>query len=402
MMYHITTLPGLEPILEEELNELGFEVQQKGRQVISCLGTEESIYRLNLSLRTGLRVLWEIRQVPIQTVQELYREAKALPWEKYIFPHQTIAVSVSSTGSSCASLRYLTLVLKDAVVDRFSEIYGKRPSVDTRSPDLPIHLHLEGHTATFSLDTSGESLHRRGYRTERTEAPLSEVLAAGILKVIGWHPEVPLYDPMCGSGTFLVEAGLMAYRIAPGILRTRFAFQNWKVFHKALYEKVRKELAEPYKNLVEEKNVSPKDHRGQGDHAGEKECAIFGSDKDPAAIEIARRNLERAGLGSKVRVFLGTFESLLPPFPPSRGGLVIVNPPYGKRLEDPSILALYKSIGDTLKQRYPGVEAWILSANPDALKQIGLRPFKKYALKNGPLDCKLVGFTLYNGSIRTR
>jgi len=391
--FTVTTLPGLERVLEEELTQLGMEGVKAERQAVSCSGTEESVYRLNLSLRTGLRVLWEIHRAPIQSVQDLYRETKSLPWEHFIHPHQTIAVSVSCLGVSWASPRYLPLAVKDAVVDRFSEIYGKRPSVDPHAPHLPIHLHLEGKVGIFSLDTSGESLHRRGYRLEKTLAPVNEVLAAGILKLVGWEPKIPLYDPMCGSGTFLVEAGLMAYGIPPGILRTHFAFQNWKVFDKNLYEQVRRELEKSVERLNAEKGSDTSGAAG-GTSLG---YALIGSDKDPKALEITKRNLIRAGLQGKVRLFPGAFEALPPPFPSEQGGFLLMNPPYGKRLQDPELETLYRSIGNTLKQKYAGVQAWILSGNPEAAKLIGLRPFKKVALKNGPLDCKLFGFTLMKG-----
>lgn len=394
----ITTLSGLEPVLEQELRSLGMQVLDKARQAVTCSGTEESVYRLNLSLRTGLRVLWEIHRAPIQSVQELYREAKSIPWEHFIHPHKTIAVSVSCPVLSWASPRYLPLAVKDAVVDRFSETFGKRPSVDPHAPHLPIHLHIEGKVGVFSLDTSGESLHRRGYRLEKNLAPVNEVLAAGILKLIGWAPNFPLYDPMCGSGTFLVEAGLMAYGIPPGILRTHFAFQNWKLFDKSLYEKVRKELEES----AERSKVGKRPAANSAVTGGvPTECSIFGSDRDPNALEITQRNLSRAGLQGKVRLFPGVFEALPPPFPPEQGGFLLMNPPYGKRLKDPELETLYRTIGDTLKKKYAGVQAWILSGNPEAAKHIGLRPFKKYALKNGPLDCKLFGFTLRQGKYTT-
>lgn len=396
--FTVTTLSGLERVLEQELRGLGMQVLDKARQAVSCMGTQEYIYRLNLSLRTGLRVLWEIHRAPIQSVQDLYRETKRIPWEHFIHPHQTIAVSVSCPGVNWASPRYLPLAVKDAVVDRFFETFGKRPSVDPHAPHLPIHLHLEGKVGIFSLNTSGESLHRRGYRLEKTLAPVNEVLAAGILKLVGWEPKIPLYDPMCGSGTFLVEAELMAYGIPPGILRTRFAFQNWKTFDKTLYEQVRRELEKSVERLNAEKGSDADSATTQGAATG---SALFGSDKDPKALEITRRNLIRAGLEGKVRLFPGAFEALPPPFPPEQGGFLLMNPPYGKRLQDPELETLYRTIGDTLKNKYAGVQAWILSGNPEAAKHIGLRPFQKVALKNGPLDCKLFGFTLMKGKYTT-
>ncbi len=382
----ITTLPGLETVLADELLQLGIKPIQVGSRAVRCSGDLSVVYRLNLVVRTGLRVLWEVHRAIVSSNQDLYREAKGIPWESFIDPRNTVSVAFTSSHLDWISPKYAPLLVKDALVDRFSQRFGKRPSVDTRSPTLRIHLHIEGNEATFSVDTSGESLHRRGYRTEKTEAPLSEVLAAGILKLTGWHPGVPLYDPMCGSGTFLVEAGLLALGTPPGFARPIFPFQKWKNFDPKLYERIHRE----------------EERRSLSTAGNSKSFEIYGSDKDPHAIHIARRNLERAGLGDTVTLRVAEFGQYIPTGFTEKGGFLVMNPPYGKRLQDPSITALYRSIGDTLKQRYPGSQAWIFSANPEALKQIGLRPFKKYALKNGPLDCKLVGFNLVSGAYRSR
>ncbi|MCX7786964.1 MAG: THUMP domain-containing protein [Spirochaetes bacterium] len=381
----ISTLSGLELVLAEELVQLGIEPIQIGSQVVRCSGDLSVVYRLNLSVRTGLRVLWEVHRAVVSSNQDLYREANRIPWESFIDSDKTISVTFTSLPLGWISPKYAPLLVKDAVADRFTQRCGKRPSVDTHTPHLPIHLHIDGNEATFSVDTSGESLHRRGYRIEKTEAPLSEVLAAGILKLIGWHPGVPLYDPMCGSGTFLIEAGLMGCNIPPGLLRKRFAFQNWKLFDRELYDRIRNGLRE---SISANKTTHP--------------LILYGSDKDPNALQIAQRNLERAGLDGKVTLRIAKFGEYLPPQFSEQRGIFLMNPPYGKRLQDPSIVALYQSIGNTLKQRYPGTQAWIFSGNPEGLKHIGLRPFKKYSLKNGPLDCKLVGFNIVAGSYGTR
>ncbi|MFQ3621798.1 MAG: THUMP domain-containing protein, partial [Spirochaetales bacterium] len=364
-----------EEILVAELASFEIIEPQITQGAVRCKGNQETLYRLNLGLRTALHVLQEVYTGTLSSVQDLYKAASSIAWETFISPSQTLSVTLSSSKLSWISPKYAPLVVKDAVCDRFTKLYGVRPSVDTRSPSLRIHLHLENHKGTLSIDTSGESLHKRGYRTEKTEAPLSEVLAAGILQLIHWNPNLPLYDPMCGSGTFLIEAGLMALGIPPGSLRKSFAFTQWKVFNAELFNRV----------------------RAQRLKCPDTSIAIYGSDKDEEAVQIARRNIQRAGLAEYLNVNCANFGDWIPPRFSSQGGMLLMNPPYGKRLKDSSLIELYKHIGDILKQKFYGSEAWIFSGNPDALKYLGLQPFRKYHLRNGPLLCKLVGFTLIRG-----
>jgi putative N6-adenine-specific DNA methylase len=253
---------------------------------------------------------------------------------------------------------------------------GRRPSVDTDTPSVPINLRIDGTRCTLSLDSSGMSLHRRGYRLEKTEAPLSEVLAAGLLLLSGWKPELPLYDPLCGSGTFLAEGGLIAAGIAPGTLRKSYSFMKWKNFDPVLWEKIRKES-------LSARRTPP--------------APIWGGDRDPKAVEIASNNLQRAGLGGIVSLRTSAFEDTISPLKDGEPGHIIMNPPYGRRLDDPGIYTLYQTIGDTLKRRYSGYTAWIFSSNLDAVKHIGLRPFQRIPLKNGPLECRFLGFKLFSG-----
>ncbi|HOV37694.1 MAG TPA: THUMP domain-containing protein, partial [Spirochaetales bacterium] len=380
-VFTAVTLPGLEEVLAEELKTLGALDSTPLSQAVRFRGDMDILYRLNLSLRTSLRVLWEICSMKFRSNEDLYRKAESIPWETFLNPQGTLAVSTSSRSISGINPRYASLIVKDGVVDRFHRLFGKRPSVDRQDPDLRIHLHLEKETATFSVDSSGESLHRRGYRTEKIEAPLNEVLAAGILQLIHWTPDIPLYDPMCGSGTFLIEAGLIAAGIAPGMLRKSFGFQRWKIFDPDRWKRIRKTVQEGAHGQADPSLAS---HARKPQQNLEYPYFIRGADIDPGAVEISRRNIERAGLKEYISVSCAPFEGSRSPFSPDTKGIVIMNPPYGKRLGDPAIGDLYKKIGDTLKQGYTDSDAWILSANSEGVKQIGLRPFKKYPLKNGP------------------
>ncbi|MCL1817885.1 MAG: THUMP domain-containing protein [Spirochaetaceae bacterium] len=377
------TLPGLEEVLAAELQDLGAEDPRPGRLAVSFRGGEELLYRANLCLRSALRVLVPLREFSAERTQEIYNAAYELPWETWLDTDATFAVDAAVYSRTFTHGSFCALKVKDAVADRFTKKFGRRPAVDTRSPALRINIFIHENHGVLSLDASGESLHRRGYRREKTEAPLSEVLAAGILLLSGWDGASPLHDPLCGSGTFLAEAGLLSAGIPPGFLREKFGFMGWKTFAPELWKKVREgELS-----------------RGKTPRA-----AITGADSDPAAVEIARGNLQRAGLEKHISVTRGVFEEAAPPSGP---GLIVMNPPYGKRLRqgktDPGgeeaaqaeICGLYTRIGDTLKRSYAGWTAWIFSSNLGAIKHIGLRPFRRVPLKNGPLECRLVGIKLF-------
>ncbi len=369
------TLPGLEEVLAGELSALGAEDVRTLRLAVSFTGDRELLYRANLCLRTALRVLVPVKEFDADYTSRMYEAAAEVPWEKWIGPGDSIAVDATVSSSTFTNANFCALKVKDAVADRFSRRSGRRPSVDAEAPALRINLRVADTRCVLSLDSSGESLHRRGYRLERTEAPLSEVLAAGLLLLAGWEPERPLLDPMCGSGTFLAEAGLMACRIPPGFLRREFGFMSWKGFDRGLWEKVKTSAS-----------------------AGRRAppAPIRGGDKDPGAVETAVANLARAGLDRHVRVESGSFEERENGFPPGSHGFLIMNPPYGKRLRDEKLDNLYERMGDTLKKKYAGSSAWIFSSNLEAIKHIGLRPFKRIPLRNGPLDCRLLGFEIFS------
>ena len=371
------TLPGLEGVLLEELRGLGAKNLENLSLAVSFEGNLELLYRANLSLRTALRVLVPLARFTAASPEALYEGAKGIPWETVIGPDDTFAIDASVSSRLFPNSGYAALKVKDAVADRFMEKFSRRPSVEVEKPALRINLRIEGNSAILSLDSSGESLHRRGYRKEKNEAPLSEVLAAGLLLLADWKPEVPLFDPLCGSGTFLAEAGLIAANMAPGSLGRDFGFFGWKGFKRDLFKRLKDSCFSSRRPLP---------------------ARIWGSDKDEKSVEIARNNLKRAGLEKAVTVVRESFEHTKSPLPPGTPGFIIMNPPYGKRLEDESLGALYAAIGDTLKKNYSGYKAWIFSSNAEAVKRIGLRPFRKIHLKNGPLDCRFLGFDLFQGT----
>jgi putative N6-adenine-specific DNA methylase len=371
------TLPGLEGVLAEELVKLGAKDVRPLRLAAAFSGNAELLYSCNHNLRTALRVLVPLSEFDADNPDGLYRQARTLSWDRYFGPDDTFAVDASISSGRFPNSNFAALKVKDAVADHFMDKKGRRPSVDTDAPGVPINLHIDGTRCTLSLDSSGASLHRRGYRLEKTEAPLSEVLAAGLLLLSGWKPEAPLFDPLCGSGTFLAEGGLMAVGTPPGALRKSYGFMRWKNYDPSLWEKI-------VQRSGENRRTPP--------------AAIWGSDRDPKAVEIARNNLRRAGLGDVVTLKTASFEETVSPLPEGVPGHIIMNPPYGKRLDDPGIFTLYRTLGDTLKRRYSGYTAWIFSSNLDAVKHIGLRPFRRIPLKNGPLECRFVGYNLFSGS----
>ncbi|MDR1317545.1 MAG: THUMP domain-containing protein [Spirochaetales bacterium] len=369
------TLPGLEDVLAEELKTLGARDILKQKLAVSFRGDTALLYQANLCLRTALRVLVPLREFHAETTSHIYSAAYDFPWETYLGPGGSLAVDAAVNSRTFTHGSYCALKVKDAVCDHFLKKSGRRPDVDTASPSLRINLWIHGEEGVLSVDASGESLHRRGYRLEKTEAPLSEVLAAGILLLTGWDRVSPLHDPMCGSGTFLTEAGLMSAGIPPLALREKFGFMGWKTFDPALWKTVRTD-ALPQKR--------------------EPRARISGADSDPRAVEITRGNIQRAGLEQCISVTRAAFEKSPPP--ENGPGCVLMNPPYGKRMRSEEITALYSRIGDTLKTKYSGWTGWVFSSNLEALKHTGLRSFRRIPLKNGPLDCRLAGFKLFQGN----
>ncbi len=374
---HAKTLSGLEPVLADELTALGAEDVQPGHRLVTFAGDQRLLYRASLCCRTAIRVLKPISTFPAESERALYDGVRRIDWSEHLDAGGTLAVDPVVWSSFSTHSLYVAQLTKDAIVDQFRERTGRRPSVNLDDPDLRVNVHLVENIATVYLDASGDSLHLRGYRTKAGEAPLNEVLAAGILRLAEWDRQSPLVDPMCGSGTLCIEAAMLARNIAPGTVRRQFAFQRWKDYDRTLYETT---LAEAR----------------QAELPG-LPFPIVGSDIDAQVVRMAEQNARRAGVAADVRLTNGNFECSQPP---AARGTLVMNPPYDERMPVPRIEAFYRRIGDTLKQRFAGYTAWLLTGNLEAAKQIGLRPSRKLRVFNGPLECRLLRFDLYEGSHR--
>lgn len=366
------TFKGLEEVLADELLHLGANNIQIQRRAVQFTGDKSLMYKANLWLRTASRVLKPVATFQARDADEVYSKIKELDWEKYISCNSSIAIDSTVYSDIFRHSRYVTYRVKDAIADFFMERFGKRPNVKLNDPDLYINIHIAQTTVTVSLDSSGESLHKRGWRSEQTEAPINEALAAGMLLMAGWDGRSDLIDPMCGSGTFLIEAAMIALNIPPGIYRDKFAFEKWNDFDGELFEML----------YNDESNNREFRHR------------IFGSDSSYYAIKVAEKNVKNAGLQQYITLQQVAIQELKPQ---SQNALIITNPPYGERLEPKNIFKLYDNIGTALKHKFSGSTAWIISSNKDALKQIGLKPSKKIPLLNGDLDCLFVKYELFTG-----
>lgn len=371
---------GFEQLLAKELDLIGAEEIEVLNRAVSFSGTKETMYRANLELRTALRILKPIYSFRVRDEIELYRETKLFDWDKYLTPHTTFAINSAVHSENFNHENYVALKVKDAIVDQLRTIYGKRPNVELENPDLRLHVHISGNDCTISLDSSGNSLHKRGYRIGQGLAPINEVLAAGMIMLTGWDGQSNFIDPMCGSGTFLMEAATIAYNIAPGIKIKEFGFMKWNDWDEDLW-----------KSIVDNAKSRERDF----------EHTILGFDESPKAIKIAKDNIKNAELGWKILLKVKKLEKLQSDML-TDGGVVMINPPYGERLKDSDIERLYKSIGDTLKQNFDGFSVWIISSNKGALKHIGLRTSKKLTLFNGSLECKFHNYEIYKGSKKSK
>jgi len=368
-----TTLFGLEEILASELRELGATDIELLIRAVKFKGDQALLYKSNLHLRTALKVLKPFAQFTIRTDNDLYEEIKKINWEKYLSVEGTLAIEATVSGEYFTHSQFVALKSKDAIVDQFRDKYNIRPSVDIENPDLRLNIHISDRTCSVSLNSSNTSLGKRGYRQAQSLAPISEVLAAGIIALSGWDKKSDFYDPMCGSGTFSIEAALLAGNIAPGRSRS-FGFEKWKDFDADLWSSIKKE--------AENKIITPS-------------CKIFGSDIETRAIEISKSNAAIAKVDHLIEFKQMDFLKSEDHF---NDGTVIMNPPYGERLkEKEDIIPFYQEIGTQLKHHYEGCEAWIISGNIEALKFIGLRPSRKIRLFNGPLECKLQKYELFRG-----
>lgn len=367
---------GLEAELLKEIIDLGADEALPAAGGVAFRGDVSLGWKVNLWSRLAIRVLWRVAEGRYLMEDDLYRGALNVDWPDLFDVSRTLAVTTVGRNSPLKSLNIVSLKIKDAICDRFREAVGERPSVDTREPAVPLVAYLTAERYSIYVDLSGEPLNRRGYRVQAAAAPLNENLAAGLLKLAGWRPDVPLYDPMMGGGTLLLEAGLMALNIAPG-LRRHFAFENLKNFDMVEWQRLRKDaqaaMVEPHP------------------------LPIFGSDIDPLMVRAAGLNLKAAGLLDCVRLMEADFLNVNPPTP---SGLIVSNPPYGVRLSTEDMAEFYRSIGDNLKQHFPGWTAYLLSADPEFPKQVGLSASRRTPLFNGPLECRLYEYRLVAGSHR--
>lgn len=374
------TFKGLEEVLAQELIELGANDVQLERRAVSFRGDKTLLYRANFSLRTAIRILVPIASFKAKDTDALYAQLLKLNWAQYMTVNSTFAIDATVYSESFRNSRFVTYRVKDAIVDYWQEREHKRPNVSVQSPDLTINVYIANEQVTLSLDSSGESLHKRGYRVATTEAPINEVLAAGMLRMAGWQGQSDFYDPMCGSGTLLIEAALMARNIAPGVFRQSFAFEKWPDFDADLWNDI-------YNDDSQEREFT---HR------------IYGSDASFYAIQQAAKNIKSAGVQHDVELKQIRMEEINNHQSPitnhQSSPLVMLNPPYGERLKsNKEIEDLYSAIGTALKHQFTGATAWIISSNAAAMKCIGLKPSKKYHLLNGELDCQFNQYELFQG-----
>ncbi len=368
------TFKGLEDVLAQELVELGANNIQKERRAVSFTGDKALLYRANLCLRTASRVLKPIATFRATDADAVYKEVKKIDWTRYMDLQTSFSIDSTVYSEEFRHSKYVTYRVKDAIADFFTEREGKRPSVQLTRPDLYINVHIAGTAVTLSLDSSGESLHKRGYRVAHTEAPINEALAAGMLLTAGWKGETDFYDPMCGSGTLLIEAALIAQNIAPGIFRQEYAFCHWRDFDPDLWSDI-------YNDDSRERVF---EHR------------IYGSDASFYAVQAALKNIKSAGQSRVIEVRQIRLQEIKRE--EQTPALVMMNPPYGERLaQDKDVLRLYDDIGTALKHRFTGSTAWIISSNEDALKCIGLKPSRRLRLMNGELECLFNQYELFSG-----
>ena len=369
------TFQGLEPVLAEELTALGANEVQIGRRMVSFTGDKEMMYKANFCLRTAIRILKPIKTFTAKTADEVYEQVQEIQWEDILDADKTFAVDAVVFSEEFRHSKFVSYKVKDAIVDYFRDKTGKRPSVRINKPDVLLNIHIAHHTCTLSLDSSGESLHRRGYRQEAVEAPLNEVLAAGMILMTGWRGECDFIDPMCGSGTIPVEAALIARNIYPGVFRKEYAFEKWVDFNQDLFDKI-------YNDDSQEREFEHK---------------IYGYDNNPKANEIAIHNVKAAGVSKDVILKLQPFQQFEQP---ANKSIMVTNPPYGERISTNDLLGLYKMIGERLKHAFVGNDAWVLSYREECFDQIGLKPSEKIELYNGALECQFRKYELFDGKYK--
>ena len=372
------TLFGFEEILAKELHQLGAQNVEIGTRMVSFVGDKGFMYKANLALRTALKILKPIYNFRAFNEASLYKGIQGIDWSKYMNSNQTFVIDTTVHSDNFKHSQFVAQKCKDAIVDQFKEKFGSRPSIDKDYPDLRINIHIDRDQCSVSLDSSGASLHQRGYKTATNIAPINEVLAAGMLLLSGWDGSCDFMDPMCGSGTILAEAAMIACNIPPNINRKEFAFEKWNDWDNDLFDQIMDSLMKKVKEF---------------------HYTITGYDKAPSAVMKAKENIRNANLDEYVKIsernFFDTEKE-------NQGPLhMVFNPPYGERL-DIHLERFYREVGDTLKQSYPNTNAWFITANLEALKYVGLKPSRKIKLFNGKLEARLVKYEMYAGSKRTK
>lgn len=369
------TFMGLEQVLAQELTLLGANNIEIGRRMVSFTGDKELMYRANFQLRTAIRILKPIAHFKAKSAEEMYDEVSKIDWTKYIEEGKTFSVDSVVYSTEFTNSRFVTYKVKDAIVDQFREQTGKRPNISVSNPDIRLNIHVAEDNATLSLDSSGESLHRRGYRQEAVEAPLNEVLAAGMILMSGWKADCDFIDPMCGSGTLPIEAALIARNIAPGVFRKEFAFEKWNDYDADLFNMI-------YNDDSQE--------RAFNHH-------IYAYDIDMKAVNLAKLNVQAAGLSKDISVAQQDFADFKQP---TESSIIIMNPPYGERISTPNLLGTYRMIGDKFKKEFQGNEAWVLSYREECFREIHLKPSIKIPLYNGSLECEFRKYAMFSGKLK--
>lgn len=374
--YTAKTMAGLEHILAKELVEIGAHEVKPGVRAVTFKGTMATMYKANYCCRTALRILSPLVSFRINTQQQLYKKCMEFAWEELFDRTDTFAIDGFVHESVFTHSKFAALRVKDAIADRFRKKFNERPSVDTEYPDVRISIHIWKNNVSISLDSSGSSLHKRGYRSQTGLAPLNEVMAAGMIMLSEWSGESDFYDPMCGSGTLLIEAAMYARKVPPGHFRRSFGFELWKDFDAKLWEEIKTEadskiIDTPYK--------------------------FYGSDQSAHSVEMAIQNAKNAELNQYLSIKRRDFFKLQPQ---SAEGILITNPPYDERIKEDDIEAFYRQIGDALKNNFQNFTAWILSGNITALKKIGLRSSKRIIMYNGPIESRFARYDMYQGTKR--
>ena len=371
------TFMGLEPVLAKELTQLGANDVQIGRRMVSFKGDKEMLYRANFQLHTAIKILKPIRHFKAKSADDVYEEIRKTDWTAYLDNDKTFAVDAVVFSEEFRHSKFVSYKVKDAIVDQFREKTGSRPNISVANPDIRLNIHIAEDKCTLSLDSSGESLHRRGYRQETMEAPLNEVLAAGMILMTGWHGETDFIDPMCGSGTLLIEAALIAHNMAPGLFRDEYAFEKWPDFDADLFDRIYNDCEEQEKDDVT--------------------CHFYGYDIDPKAVNTARHNVQAAGLTASITIEQQDFKLFKQP---AKKSIIVTNPPYGERISTPDLLGTYRMIGERLKHEFTGNDAWVLSYREECFDQIGLKPSIKIPLYNGSLECEFRKYQMFDGKMK--